>query len=64
MTNINDLPEDAFKAFWAFFESEFSDAEYPFLKKHEAEHFFIAGYEAALAERAKNGLIVKEIGEL
>ena len=33
-----------------------------------AEHFFIAGYEAAIAERAKfdeqNKLIVKDIGEL
>lgn len=32
------------------------------------EHFFQAGYEAAIAERAKfdeqNGLIVKDIGEL
>ena len=33
-----------------------------------AKRFFIAGYEAAIAERAKfdeqNGLIVKDIGEL
>ena len=39
-----------------------------YVNQEECEHFFIKGYEAAIAERAKfdeqNGLIVKDIGEL
>lgn len=68
MKNINDLPIEAFKAFWIAYENKYCDAEYPFFRKEEAEHFFAAGYEAAIAERAKfdeqNKLIVKDITEL
>lgn len=53
MKHINDLPPEALKVFWKLFKSEFCDQEYPFLKNHEAELFFLAGYEAAIAERAK-----------
>lgn len=68
MTNINDLPEDVYQAF----EKKFN--EYAYLQGNYAEivlcaeHFFAAGYEAAIAERAKfdeeNKLIVKDITEL
>jgi hypothetical protein len=66
--SINDLPEDVYQVF----EKKFN--EYAYLQGNYAEivlcaeHFFITGYEAAIAERAKfdeqNGLIVKDIGEL
>lgn len=68
MTNINDLPEDVYQAFEKTFNT------YAYLQGNYAEivlcaeHFFVAGYEAAIAERAKfdeqNKLIVKDITEL
>ena len=68
MKSINDLPEDVYQVF----EKKFN--AYAYLQGNYAEivlcaeHFFAAGYEAAIAERAKfdeqNGLIVKDIGEL
>lgn len=68
MKHINDLPEDVYQAF----EKKFNT--YAYLKANYAEivlcaeHFFAAGYEAAIAERAKfdeqNELIVKDITEL
>lgn len=68
MKNINDLPENVYQVFEETFNS------YAYLRCTYAEvilcaeHFFAAGYEAAIAERAKfdeqNGLIVKDIGEL
>ena len=68
MKSINDLPEDVYRAF----EKQFNT--YAYLQGNYAEivlcaeHFFVAGYEAAIAERAKldeqNGLIIKDITEL
>lgn len=68
MKSINDLPEKLQLAFWKAFEDEFSDFDYPFYHKEVMSHFFAAGYEAAIAERAKfdeqNELIIKDITEL
>lgn len=68
MKRIEDLPEEVYQVF----EKKFNT--YAYLQGNYAEivlcaeHFFAAGYEAAIAERAKideqNGLIVKDIGEL
>jgi hypothetical protein len=65
---IEDLPEELqriFQQVWYKFES--IDEQYPEVDDI-AELFFVAGYEAAIAEHAKfdeqNGLIVKDIGEL
>lgn len=68
MKHINDLPEDVYQAF----EKQFNS--YAYLQGNYAEivlcaeHFFKAGYEAAIAERAKldeqNKLIVKDVTEL
>ena len=68
MKHINDLPEDVYQAF----EKQFNSYAYMRCTYAEvilcAEHFFVAGYEAAIAERAKldeqNKLIVKDITEL
>lgn len=68
MKRIEDLPEELqriFQQVWYKFES--IDEQFPEVDDI-AEFFFIAGYEAAIAERAKfdeqNGLIVKDIGEM
>jgi len=68
MKRIEDAPKELQKVF----EKKFN--AYAYLQGNYAEivlcaeHFFAAGYEAAIAERAKfdeqNGLIVKDIGEL
>lgn len=53
MKHINDLPEEIYR----IFENKFNT--YAYLQGNYAEivlcaeHFFIAGYEAAIAERAK-----------
>lgn len=68
MKRIEDLPEELqriFQQVWYTFEP--IDGQFP-SEVDIAELFFAAGYEAAIAERAKfdeqNGLIVKDIGEL
>jgi len=68
MKSIEDLPEEVYLVF----EKKFNEYAYLRCTYAEvilcAEHFFVAGYEAAIAERAKfdeeNGLIVKDITEL
>ena len=66
MNKLKDAPElkEAFEKVSHEFGLLFAPTSY----RVTAEHFFIAGYEAAVAERAKfdeeNGLIVKDIGEL
>lgn len=68
MKRIEDLPE----LFQLIFQQVWYTVE-PIDDRFQntidiAELFFIAGYESAIAERAKideqNGLIVKDIGEL
>lgn len=68
MKRIEDLPEELqniFQQKWYRFEP--IDGMFPNITD-TAEFFFIAGYEAAIAERAKfdeqNKLIVKDISVL
>ena len=76
MKRIEDAPkelQDMFDEMIITFEDSFGchtalmDFWYKNPVRDIAKRFFIAGYEAAIAERAKfdeeNGLIVKEIGE-
>ena len=68
MKRINDLPEELQRIFHqVWFKDDPIHGPFP-NRAVIAESFFIAGYEAAIAERAKfdeqNGLIVKDIGEL
>lgn len=68
MKRIKNLSEDIKDIFEHVWEIVFANRSQLLGDRQIAEHFFIAGYEAAIAERAKfdeiNGLIVKDIGEL
>ena len=63
MNKLEDVPE--LKAAFEKVSHEFGLRFAPNSYRITAEHFFIAGYEAAIAERAKfdeeNGLIVKDL---
>lgn len=63
--NLSENIKDIFEQIW---KTVFANRSELLGDRQIAEHFFAAGYEAAIAERAKfdeqNGLIVKEIGEL
>ena len=63
MKKIKDASE--LKAAFKKVSNEFGLLFAPESYRITAEHFFIAGYEAAIAERAKfdeeNGLIVKDL---
>lgn len=63
MNKIKDAPE--LKAAFEKVSHEFGLLFAPKSYRITAEHFFIAGYKAAIAERAKfdeeNGLIVKDL---
>jgi hypothetical protein len=66
MNKIEDVP--GLKAAFEKVSHEFGLLFAPNSFKITAEHFFIAGYKAAIEKRAKfdeeNGLIVKDLGEL
>lgn len=68
MKRIKNLSEDIKDIFEHVWEIVFANRSQLLGDRQIAEHFFIAGYEAAIAERAKfdeiNGLIVKDVGEL
>ena len=63
--NASEKIKDIFEQVW---ETIFANRSQLLGDRQIAEHFFMAGYEAAIAERAKldeqNKLIVKDIGEL
>ena len=63
--NLSQESKDIFEHIW---KTIFANRSELLGDRQIAEHFFAAGYEAAIAERAKvdeqNGLIVKDIGEL
>ena len=69
MNKLQDAPElkAAFDAAWddILFQDKFSKNKSQISYEEIGEHFFIAGYKAAIADRAKfdeqNGLIVKEL---
>lgn len=68
MKRIKNLSEDIKDIFEHVWKIVFANRSQLLGDRQIAEHFFAAGYEAAIAERAKfdeqNGLIVKDIGEL
>lgn len=68
MKRIKNLPDDIKDIFEHWWKIVFANRSEFLGDRQIAEHFFAAGYEAAIAERAKfdeqNGLIVKDIGEL
>ena len=68
MKRIKNLSEDIKDIFEHVWKIVFANRSQLLGDRQIAEHFFIAGYQAAIAERAKfdeqNGLIVKDIGEL
>ena len=63
--NLSQESKDIFEHIW---KTIFANRSELLGDRQIAEHFFAAGYEAAIAERAKvdeqNGLSVKDIGEL
>ena len=67
MKRIEDLPEEVYQVFEETFNT-YAHLRCTYADVELWRHFFAAGYEAAIAERAKfdeqNGLIVKEISEL
>lgn len=68
MNRIKNLSEDIKNTFEQVWKIIFANRSELLGDRQIAEHFFTAGYEAAIAERAKfdeqNGLIVKDLGEL
>lgn len=68
MKRIKNLAEDIKDIFEHVWKIIFANRSELLGDRQIAEHFFIAGFEAAIAERAKfdehNGLIVKDITEL
>lgn len=68
MKRIKNLSEDIKDTFEQIWKTIFAHRSELLGDRQIAEHFFAAGYEAAIAERAKfdeqNGLIVKDITEL
>lgn len=68
MKRIKNLSEDIKDTFEHVWKTIFANRSELLGDRQIAEHFFAAGYEAAIAERAKfdeqNKLIVKDIGEL
>lgn len=68
MKRIKNLSEDIKNTFERVWEIIFANRSQLLGDRQIAEHFFVAGYEAAITERAKfdeqNGLIVKDICEL
>lgn len=65
---MKNLSEDIKESFEKIWKRIFANRSELLGDRQIAEHFFIAGYKAAIAERAKfdekSGLIVKDLGEL
>lgn len=68
MKRIKNLSEDIKDIFEHVWKIIYANRSQLLGDRQIAEHFFAAGYQAAIAERAEldeqNGLIVKDIGEL
>lgn len=68
MKRIKNLAKEIKDIFEHVWKTIFANRSELLGDRQIAEHFFVTGYEAAIAERAKfdeqNGLIVKDITEL
>lgn len=53
MKRIEDAPKELQKMFYTLFEEHSSDYDYPFVNKEELAHFFLKGFDVAMAT---NGL--------